>query len=99
MRCNGLPNTYDPSDVRNYIHMWLLDNKRRNVAERNWLLATDEMSILTQDYRVINMTRTNLKQQQHNLGDFYVQRVNEVLGVWLKYVLWLIRHYYNWYAF
>lgn len=81
MRCNGLPNTYDPSDVRNYIHMWLLDNQRANVADRNWLLATNEMSILTQDYRVIDMTRANLKRQQHNLGDLYAKRVVEVLGV------------------
>lgn len=81
MRCNGLPNTYDPSDVRNYIQKWILDSQRGNDADRNWLLTTNEMSILTQDYRVINMTRSHLKEQQHNMGDFYAKRVVEVLGV------------------
>lgn len=81
MRCNGLPNTYVPSDVRNYLHMWLLDSQRCNDSERNWLLTTNEVSVLTQDYRVVNMTRSHLKQQQHNMGDIYTKRVVEVLGV------------------
>lgn len=81
MRCNGLPNTYDPGDLRKYIHMWLLNIERYNAAERNWLLNIDERSILTQDQRDPDMTQTNLRQLQLNLGDMYSKRVKEVLGV------------------
>lgn len=81
MRCNGLPNTYDPGDLRKYIHMWLLNIERYNAAERNWLLNIDERSILTQDQRVPDMTQTNLRQLQLNLGDLYSKRIKEVLGV------------------
>lgn len=81
MRCNGLPNTYDPGDLRKYIHMWLLHIERYNADERNWLLNTDERSILTQDQRIPDMTQANLRQLQLNLGDLYSKRIKEVLGV------------------
>lgn len=81
MRCNGLPDPADPSDIRKYIHMWLLHNAREQTAELNWLLTTNEMSVLTQDQRIDNMTRSFLKEQQHNIGDVVAGRVREVLGV------------------
>lgn len=81
MRCNGLPNTYDPGDLRKYIHMWLLNIERYNLTERNWLLKTNERSVLTQNQSIPDMTEINLKMQQQNLGDLYAHRVKEVLGV------------------
>lgn len=81
MRCNGLPDPADPSDIRKYIHMWLLRTSEQRSAELNWLLTTDENSVLTQDQRVANMSRAHLKQQQHNVGDVVAGRVREVLGV------------------
>lgn len=81
MRCNGLPNAYDPGDLRKYIHMWQLECDRYNENEQNWLLRTDERTILTQNRNIVNETRVNLQQQQPNLGDLYAKRTNDVLGV------------------
>lgn len=84
MRCNGLPNAYDPGDLRKYLHMWRLKIDKYNQDERNWLLITNERTILTQNRTVPNMTIANLKLQQPNLGDLYAIRVKEVLGVKYK---------------
>lgn len=81
MRCNGLPNAYDPGDLRKYLHMWCLSIDNYNQTEQNWLLQTDERSILTQNQLVSNRTRDNLQKQQSNLGDMYSERAVEVLGV------------------
>lgn len=81
MRCNGLPNAYDSGDLRQYIHMWSLENDKHNRNERNWLLHTNERTILTQDRRIENATRINLQQQQMSAGDLYAKRAKEVLGV------------------
>lgn len=81
MRCNGLPNAYDPSDLRKYMHMWWLQITNKNHLEQNWLLYANERSILTQDQTIDNLTRKNLGSQQANLGDIYSERVIEVLGV------------------
>lgn len=81
MRCNGLPNAYDPGDLRQYMHMWCLETDKYNRNEQNWLLHTDERTILTQNRLVANTTRINLQQQQINVGDLYAKRAKEVLGV------------------
>lgn len=81
MRCNGLPNAYDPGDLRKYIHMWQLECDRYNENEQNWLLRTDERTILTQNRNIQNETRVYLQQQQPNLGDLYAKRTHNVLGV------------------
>lgn len=81
MRCNGLPNAYDPGDLRKYIHMWQLECDRYNENEQNWLLRTDERTILTQNRNIGNDTRVYLQQQQPNLGDLYAKRTYNVLGV------------------
>lgn len=81
MRCNGLPNAYDPRDLRKYIHMWQLECDRYNENEQNWLLQTDERTILTQNRNIENTTRMHLQQQQPNLGDSYAKRTYDVLGV------------------
>lgn len=85
MRCNGLPNAYDSGDLRKYIHMWRLKINEYNQDERNWLLITNERTILTQNRAIPNMTISNLKLQQPNLGDLYSIRVKEVLGVSKKF--------------
>lgn len=81
MRCNGLPNAYDPGDLRKYVHMWKLQNENENKMEMNWLLFIDERTILTQDQSKVDLTRINLKTQQPILGDSYSKRIREVLGV------------------
>ncbi|EDW07762.1 dynein axonemal intermediate chain 7 isoform X1 [Drosophila mojavensis] len=81
MRCNGLPNAASPSDLRKYIHQWHADIAQRERDERNWLLRTDERTLLTQDVQVEDLTRVSLRQQQGNLGDVYAQRIKEVLGI------------------
>lgn len=81
MRCNGLPNAYDSGDLRQYIHMWCLENEKYNRNEENWLLHTNERTILTQNRLIANTTRINLQQQQANAGDLYAKRAKEVLGV------------------
>ena len=81
MRCNGLPKTYDPGDLRKYIHVWKNQIEKYNEDERNWLLATKERSVLTQNQSISDLTRINLKKQQPNLGDLYAKRIQEVLGV------------------
>lgn len=81
MRCNGLPNAASASDLRKYIHQWHADIARRQLEARNWLLRTDERTLLTQDSHVPDLTRSTLRQQQENLGDVYAQRIKEVLGV------------------
>ena len=81
MRCNGLPNANDPSDLRKYIHMWIDDVKRMNKKEINWLLKTNEQSILTQDQTVVDLSRANLKKLQPEIGDMYAKRTSEVLGI------------------
>lgn len=81
MRCNGLPNAYDPGDLRKYIHMWQSESDRFNANEQNWLLKTDERTILTQNRQIENATRVHLQQQQPNLGDLYAKRTYDVLGV------------------
>lgn len=81
MRCNGLPNANDPSDLRKYIHMWVDDAKKSSKKEINWLLKTNEQSILTQDQTVIDLSRTNLKKLQPETGEVYAKRGSEVLGI------------------
>ncbi|XP_062140315.1 uncharacterized protein LOC133848676 [Drosophila sulfurigaster albostrigata] len=81
MRCNGLPNAASASDLRKYIHQWHADIARRQSEARNWLLRTDERTLLTQDAHVSDLTRASLRQQQGNLGDVYAQRIKEVLGI------------------
>ncbi|XP_017083981.1 axonemal 84 kDa protein [Drosophila eugracilis] len=81
MRCNGLPNAASPSDLRKYIHQWHTDIAKRQLESRNWLLRTDERTLLTQDAQVPDLTRISLRQQQGRLGDVYSQRIKEVLGI------------------
>ncbi|XP_034477404.1 protein CASC1 [Drosophila innubila] len=81
MRCNGLPNAASASDLRKYIHQWHADISKRQSEARNWLLRTDERTLLTQDAHVPDLTRVSLRQQQGNLGDVYAQRIKEVLGI------------------
>lgn len=81
MRCNGLPNAYNPGDLRKYMNMWQLDCDRYNENEQNWLLRTDERTILTQNRNIKNETRVYLQQQQPNLGELYSKRTYDVLGV------------------
>lgn len=81
MRCNGLPNSNSPSDLRRYIHQWKIDLERRNRESRNWLLKTNERTVLTQDTCIPDLSKATLRKQQESLGDVYAQRVKEVLGV------------------
>jgi cancer susceptibility candidate protein 1 len=81
MRCNGLPNASDPSDLRKYIHMWIDDVKKLSQKEINWLLKTNEQSILTQDQSVVDLSRANMKKIQPEVGDIYAKRAREVLGI------------------
>uniref|UniRef100_A0A1I8PE80 IC97/Casc1 N-terminal domain-containing protein n=1 Tax=Stomoxys calcitrans TaxID=35570 RepID=A0A1I8PE80_STOCA len=81
MRCNGLPNANSPSDLRKYIHQWKMDIERRNRESRNWLLKTNERTLLTQDFTVADLTKVTLRKQQGNLGDVYAQRIKEILGI------------------
>lgn len=81
MRCNGLPNANEPSDLRKYLHQWIDDVKKSNKKEINWLLKTNEQSILTQDQSVVDLSRANLKKLQPAIGDAYAKRANEVLGI------------------
>lgn len=85
MRCNGLPNAASPSDLRKYIHQWHTDIAKRHLESRNWLLRTDERTLLTQDAQVPDLTRISLRQQQGRLGDVYAHRIKEVLGVTLPF--------------
>lgn len=89
MRCNGLPNAYDPGDLRQYMHMWQMECDRYNESEQNWLLRTDERTILTQNRNIENSTRLYLQQQQPILGDIYAKRTHHVLGVGPEKLTWL----------
>lgn len=81
MRCNGLPNVNQPGDLRKYIHMWRESEVQKNRAERNWLLQTNEVSILTQNREVPNLTVANVRAQQKNIGIVYAERIREVLHI------------------
>lgn len=84
MRCNGLPNAYDPGDLRNYMHMWQLEAHNASTTERNWLLNVNERTVLTQNLKAANATRVHLQQQQPVLGDSYAMRIRHVLGVCMR---------------
>lgn len=81
MRCNGLPNASDPSDLRKYIHMWVEDFKNVSKKEINWLLKVNEQSILTQDQTVPDLSKANLLKLQPDVGEMYAKRASEVLGI------------------
>lgn len=81
MRCNGLPNASDPSDLRKYMHMWITDFKEATKKEINWLLKVNEQSILTQDQTVPDLSKDSLRKLQPGLGEMYAKRANEVLGI------------------
>ncbi|XP_035786611.1 protein CASC1-like [Anopheles albimanus] len=81
MRCNGLPNAFDPADLRKYLHCWCVSIREANEAERNWLLQTNEQSILTQDVTVPNLSMESLKLQQPQIGLQYAAKAVEVLGI------------------
>lgn len=81
MRCNGLPNAYDPGDLRKYLHMWSLESEKESRKEQNWLLQANERTVLTQNRLVANATRANLQHHQPDLGHAYAKRIQEVLGV------------------
>lgn len=81
MRCNGIPTANDLGNLRKYIHMWQLEIDQFNKNEHNWLLTTDERTILTQDREIANVTRIHLQKQQPILGDLYAKRARDVLGV------------------
>ncbi|XP_059616030.1 dynein axonemal intermediate chain 7-like [Phlebotomus argentipes] len=85
MRCNGLPNAQNPGDLRQYIHMWMEKEDIMEASERNWLLMTNEETLLTQNRDVVDLTRGNVKKLQPNIGDLYASRVQEVLGVSSKH--------------
>lgn len=61
--------------------MWIDDVKRMNKKEINWLLKTNEQSILTQDQTVVDLSRANLKRLQPEVGEMYAKRTSEVLGI------------------
>ncbi|XP_053696746.1 dynein axonemal intermediate chain 7 [Sabethes cyaneus] len=81
MRCNGLPNAFDPADLRKYLHIWCDSIRQYNEREQNWLLSANEQSILTQDVNVVNVSREALKQQQPEIGNVYAAKTKEVLGI------------------
>jgi cancer susceptibility candidate protein 1 len=81
LRCNGLPNASDPSDLRKYIHMWVEDFKNVSTKEINWLLKVNEQSILTQDQTVPDLSKANLRKLQPDVGEMYAKRASEVLGI------------------
>lgn len=81
MRCNGLPNASQPGDLRKYIHMWRETEAEKNLNERNWLLQTDEETVLTQDRNVPNLTVAHVRASQKNLGIVYAERIREVLHI------------------
>lgn len=81
LRCNGLPNASDPSDLRKYIHMWIEDFKNANRKEINWLLKVNEQSILTQNQNTTDLSRANLRKLQPDTGEMYAKRATEVLGI------------------
>lgn len=61
--------------------MWIDDFKKLNQKEINWLLKTNEQSILTQDQTVVDLSRAYLKKIQPEVGDMYAKRASEVLGI------------------
>lgn len=81
MRCTGQPDTRDPGDLRKYIYMWLQSMAIRDKADTNWLLLTNAQSVLTQDQKIPNMSYQALRTKQPILGDYYAERLKEVLGV------------------
>lgn len=81
MRCNGLPNASDPSDLRKYLHMWRDEIAKASKAEINWMLQVNEQSFLTQDQSVADMSRENMKKLQPDLGEKYSKRACEVLNI------------------
>jgi hypothetical protein len=81
MRCNGLPNSSDPSDLRKYLHMWKDETRKTNEKEINWMLKSNEQSFLTQDQSVPDLSRENMKKIQSDIGGKYAKRASEVLGI------------------
>lgn len=81
MRCNGLPNAADPTDLRKYLHMWRDEIAKANKVEINWMLRVNEQSFLTQDQSVMDMSIQNMKKLQPELGEIYSKRACEVLGI------------------
>lgn len=90
----GLPNSDSPSDLRKYIYMWQDDVKNFNKREINWLLKTNEQSILTQDQTIPDLSKNSLKSKQTDFGDIYAKRTREVLGI-LQEVETVTRDRYN----
>lgn len=83
MRCTGQPDTRSPGDLRKYIYMWIQSMKEREKGEMNWLLHSNEQSVLTQDQTIPNMSYSALRSQQPILGNYYAHRLKEVLEVGL----------------
>lgn len=81
MRCNGLPNVSQPGDLRKYLHMWRESEAEKNHNERNWLLQTNEETVLTQNRNVPNLTVAHVRASQKNLGIVYAERIREVLHI------------------
>lgn len=81
MRCNGLPNVSQPGDLRKYIHMWKESEERKNRDEKNWLLMTNEETVLTQNRDIPNLTVSHVRASQKNLGIVYAERIREVLNI------------------
>lgn len=81
MRCNGLPNVSQPGDLRKYIHMWKESEEDQDRNERNWLLMTDEETVLTQNRDIPNLTVAHVRASQKNLGIVYAERIREVLHI------------------
>lgn len=81
MRCNGLPDVNQPGDLRKYIHMWKESEEEKNKNERNWLLQTDEETVLTQNRNVPNLTVAHVRASQKNIGIVYAERIREVLHI------------------
>lgn len=81
MRCNGLPNAAQPGDLRKYVHMWKESEQQKNRDERNWLLQTNELTVLTQNRDVPNLTVAHVRAAQKNIGIVYAERIREVLHI------------------
>lgn len=81
MRCSGQPNAHDPANLRRYLHMWQIECAKLNSDEQNWLLYTDERTVLTQNKLADNLTRLSLRRKQPDLGHVYARRAAQILDV------------------
>lgn len=82
LKCENLPDTTIPSDVREFIYKWKTSLSEYWDEQINWWLKCDDRSVLTQDPDQNDTRRKLTKKIRESTGKFYDRKLRMMLRVY-----------------